>query len=102
VAILGELFGVKAAWHGPGDVSPIGHAANVALDLVSYNFGVQEYSPFSERLQEVCKGCPEMKDGYLYANETPGWEVSVGATNFQQFSPAPPAPPGRAPASVLA
>ena len=42
IAILGELFGVKTAWHGPGDVSPIGHAANLHLDLVSNNFGVQE------------------------------------------------------------
>ena len=49
IAILGEIFGVRTAWHGPGDVSPIGHAANVTLDLVSYNFGVQEYSPFNER-----------------------------------------------------
>ena len=77
VAILGEIFGVKTAWHGPGDVSPVGHAANVALDLVSYNFGVQEYSPFNERLQEVFKGCPEMKDGYLYANENPGWGIEI-------------------------
>ncbi len=77
VAILGEMFGVKTAWHGPGDVSPVGHAANVALDLVSYNFGVQEYSPFSERLQEVFKGCPEMKDGYLFANENPGWGIEI-------------------------
>jgi mannonate dehydratase len=77
VAILGEMFGVKTAWHGPGDVSPVGHAANVALDLVSYNFGIQEYSPFNDRLQEVFKGCPEMKDGYLYANESPGWGIEI-------------------------
>jgi mannonate dehydratase len=77
VAVLGELFGVKTAWHGPGDVSPVGHAANVALDLASYNFGVQEYSPFNERTQEVFQGCPVMKDGYLYANEAPGWGIEV-------------------------
>jgi mannonate dehydratase len=77
MAILGEIFGVKTAWHGPGDVSPIGHACNVALDLASYNFGVQEYSPFNERLQEVFPGCPVMKDGYLYANEKPGWGIEV-------------------------
>ena len=25
----GEFFGVKTAWHGPGDVSPVGHAAGL-------------------------------------------------------------------------
>ena len=34
IAAFGEMFGVRTAWHGPGDVSPIGHAANVTLDLV--------------------------------------------------------------------
>src|SRR5204862_411637 len=27
VAALCEFFGVRTAWHGPGDVSPVGHAA---------------------------------------------------------------------------
>jgi mannonate dehydratase len=74
---MGEIFGVKTAWHGPGDVSPVGHAANVALDLACYNFGVQEYSSFSDRDQEVFRGCPVMKNGYLYANEAPGWGIEV-------------------------
>lgn len=77
IAAMGEIFGVKTAWHGPGDVSPIGHAANVALDLACYNFGVQEYSSFNERTQEVFHGCPVMKNGYLYANEAPGWGIEV-------------------------
>ena len=77
MAILGEAFGVRTAWHGPGDVSPVGHAANVALDLVSYNFGVQEYSPFGETTREVFSGVPEFKDGYLYATEKPGWGIEV-------------------------
>ncbi len=58
IAILGELNGVKTAWHGPGDVSPIGHMANVTLDVVSYNFGIQEYSEFNARTQEIFHGCP--------------------------------------------
>jgi len=77
LAILGETFGVKTAWHGPGDVSPVGHAANVALDLASWNFGVQEYSPFGDATREVFSGCPEMRNGYLYANEAPGWGIEV-------------------------
>jgi mannonate dehydratase len=77
VAAFAELFGVRTAWHGPGDVSPVGHAANVALDVACYNFGVQEYSPFSERVREVFSGCPEMRDGYLWPNEKPGWGIEV-------------------------
>ena len=77
IAIMAESFGVKTAWHGPGDVSPIGHMANVMLDLVSYNFGIQEYSPFNERTQEIFQGCPVMKDGYLWASEKPGWGIEI-------------------------
>jgi mannonate dehydratase len=77
IAILAEQFGVRTAWHGPGDVSPIGHAANVTLDLVSYNFGVQEYSPFNDATREVFSNCPRLERGYLYANEAPGWGIEV-------------------------
>ena len=35
MAALCEFFGVRTAWHGPGDVSPVGHAANVHLDLAT-------------------------------------------------------------------
>jgi mannonate dehydratase len=77
IAILAEQYGVKTAWHGPGDVSPIGHVANATLDLVSYNFGIQEYSRFNERTQAIFQGCPEMKDGYLWVNEKPGWGIEI-------------------------
>jgi len=97
VAALGEFYGVKTAWHGPGDVSPIGHACNVTLDVACYNFGIQEYSPFNERLQEVFKGCPVMKDGYLYPNEAPGWgiEVDEKAAAKYPFGPGRGGPGGR-------
>src|SRR5215467_11206789 len=77
IAAFGEMFGVRTAWHGPGDVSPVGHMANATLDIVCPNFGVQEYSPFSEALQEVFHGCPVMKNGYVYVNEAPGWGIEV-------------------------
>jgi mannonate dehydratase len=85
IAILAENFGVRTAWHGPGDVSPIGHMANVMLDLVSYNFGIQEYSPFNERTQEVFQGCPVMKDGYLWASEKPGWGIEIDEKAAARF-----------------
>ena len=77
LAALCEWFGVRTAWHGPGDVSPIGHCANIALDLTCYNFGIQERSVFPEQTQEVFPGCPQLKDGYFWANERPGWGVEI-------------------------
>jgi mannonate dehydratase len=77
MAALAEIFGVRTAWHGPGDVSPIGHAANLALDLACPNFGVQEYYRIPERVLEVFDGCPQMRNGYLYPNESPGWGIEV-------------------------
>ena len=46
VAALGEAFNVRTAWHGPGDLSPIGSMCNITLDVACHNFGVQEYSAF--------------------------------------------------------
>ena len=91
IAILAEQFGVKTAWHGPGDVSPVGHMANVTLDIVSYNFGIQEYTPFGERTQAIFKGCPVMKDGYLWVNENPGWGIEIDEKEAAKapFRPSP-------------
>ena len=77
MAILAELHGVKTAWHGPGDVSPVGHACNVALDLASWNFGIQEAVRFNEATQEVFSGCPHVENGYMHINEAPGFGVEL-------------------------
>ncbi|MDZ7317100.1 MAG: starvation-sensing protein RspA [candidate division KSB1 bacterium] len=77
LAALAEAFQVRTAWHGPGDVSPVGHAANIHLDLAVPNFGIQERVLFDERTQEVFPGCPYVKNGYLYVNEAPGWGVDI-------------------------
>jgi len=85
VAAMGELHGVRTAWHGPGDVSPVGHAANLHLDVTCPNFGVQEFSPFSEAEQEVFPGCPELRQGYLYPNDRPGLGVDVDEKKAAEY-----------------
>ncbi len=77
VARLGEAFGVRTAWHGPGDVSPVGHAANAHIDLAVWNFGIQEAVRFSDRLREVFPGAPTMDNGYMIVNEAPGLGVDI-------------------------
>ena len=85
IALLAENFGVKTAWHAPGDLSPVGHMANVTLDVASYNFGIQEWSPFQPKVLEVFQGCAEMKDAYLWVSEKPGWGVEVDEKAAAKF-----------------
>ena len=72
-----EGFSVRTAWHGPGDVSPVGHAANLHLDLSSANFGVQEWYGPSDVIREVFPGTPELRRGYLYPNSKPGLGIDI-------------------------
>jgi mannonate dehydratase len=77
LAAFCEFFNIRTAWHGPGDVSPVGHAANMALDLSCYNFGIQEQTVFGQRTHEVFPGCPEIRDGYMWSNDLPGLGIDV-------------------------
>lgn len=81
-----EAFGVRTAWHGPKDVSPVGHAANLHLEISSHNFGIHEFSGFNEEIQEVFPGCPEVRNGYLYPNDKPGLGIDINeklAANYE-------------------
>ena len=71
-----EAYGVRTAWHGPNDLSPIGMAVQMHLDLNSHNFGIQEFSGFTKEEQEVFPGCPVIREGYAYVNDGPG--IGVG------------------------
>ncbi len=77
VAAFAGMFGVRTAWHGPGDVSPVGHAANLHLDLWAPNFGIQEWCRFPDLVYEMFPGTPEVRNGYLYPNDRPGLGIDV-------------------------
>jgi mannonate dehydratase len=85
LAALCEWFGVRTAWHGPGDVSPVGHAANVHLDLAVPNFGIQEAREFTQAEQDVFPGCPVLKDGYYHANDRPGLGIDLNEKMAKKF-----------------
>src|SRR5262245_15056926 len=85
IAALCEFFGVRTAWHGPGDVSPVGHAANVHIDLATPNFGIQEARVFTQAEQDVFPGCPVLKDGYYWANDKPGLGIDLDETLAAKF-----------------
>jgi mannonate dehydratase len=85
LAALAEAFHVRSAWHGPLDVSPVGHAANAHLDLAIWNFGIQECARFGDAMREVFPGAPTLKNGYLHVNEAPGWGVDLNEEAAKKY-----------------
>lgn len=77
VAIFANIFGIRTAWHGPSDTSPVGHAANLHLDVWAPNFGIQEWYCPSELEYEMFPGLPRIRDGYLYPNDLPGLGIDI-------------------------
>lgn len=71
-AIHAQIYGIRTAWHGPGDTSPVGHAANLHLDLWAPNFGIQEWCRFDDLVYELFPGLPVVRNGYMYPNDKPG------------------------------
>ncbi|MFI7675666.1 enolase C-terminal domain-like protein [Actinophytocola sp. NPDC049390] len=84
---LCEVNGVRTAWHGPGDVSPVGVAANVALDVTTSAFGIQEGHVYADTVREVFPGTPVAVDGYLYPSDAPGWGVDLDERLAARYPP---------------
>jgi mannonate dehydratase len=96
--IFAEQFGVRTAWHGPGDMSPLAHAANIHIDLAARNFGVQEWSGCEppnvviqelkgprDALLDVFPGLPEFRNGHVYANDKPGLGVEINEAEALKY-----------------
>jgi mannonate dehydratase len=76
-AAVADAYGVRTAFHGPSDISPLAHAANVHLDLALPNFGIQEFVEHDHRVFEVFRWGVEMRGGYIYYDGAPGLGVEV-------------------------
>lgn len=70
-------YQIKSGFHGPTDVSPVGMAAALHLDLAIHNFGIQEYMPHSQLTNEVFEQSFTFKNGDLHPGEKPGLGVTV-------------------------
>jgi len=89
VFAFAELYQVKSGSHGPSDISPVGQAAAVHLDMAIPNFGIQEYMGYPSLVAEVFHGGPTYDDGYLHPSEAPGLGIDydeVAAARFE-YSP---------------
>lgn len=82
-----EPFGVRTAWHCPADVSPIGAAANIHLDMALHNFGIQEWAMRNDAEHEIFPGIPEVKDGMIYINDNPGLGIDFDEEKAALYPP---------------
>jgi mannonate dehydratase len=86
-AIHAGLYGIRTAWHGPGDTSPVGHAANLALDLWAQNFGIQEWCRFDSLVYDMFPGLPVVRNGYMYPSGKPGLGIDFDEALAAKYPP---------------
>ena len=90
-------YQIRAAIHGPADISPVGMAAGLHLNLAVHNFGIQEYAPHPPETFDVFHVGYRFESGYLHPGEAPG----IGVTLDEQAAASYPYAPGYLPVNTL-
>ncbi len=90
-------YQIKSAVHGPEDISPVGMAAAIHLDLAVHNFGIQEFSGHTALTDEVFRHAYTFTDGYLHPGEEPG----IGVELDRELAAAHPYEPSYLPVNRL-
>jgi mannonate dehydratase len=88
---------VRTGIHGPEDISPVGMAAGLHLDLAAHNFGIQEYSGHTDATNTVFRHAYTFEGGFLHPGEAPG----IGVELDEDAAAAFPYRPGYLPVNRL-
>ncbi|GAB7192684.1 D-galactonate dehydratase family protein [Kineococcus sp. NUM-3379] len=86
---LAALYQVKSGMHGPTDISPVGMAAALHLDLAIHNFGIQEFMEHSPTTLEVFRTSYTFTDGLLHPGDEPGLGVELDEEAAARFGYVP-------------
>ncbi|MEP7765574.1 D-mannonate dehydratase ManD [Sanguibacter sp. 25GB23B1] len=83
------IYGVKSGMHGPTDISPVGMAAALHLDIAIHNFGIQEYMQHSATTLEVFRTSYTFEGGLLHPGTAPGLGVDLDEDAAAAFEYTP-------------
>jgi mannonate dehydratase len=91
LATVAEHHYVETAFHGPPDLSPVGQAASVHVDLSVPNFGVQEYTDYADvygaSVADVFEGGATLDEsvGGLDVPDEPGLGIDVDREAAREY-----------------
>jgi mannonate dehydratase len=83
------IYHVRSACHGPMDVSPVAMGCNIHVDVAIPNFGIQEFSGYTEATHETFQCAWSYDRGYLQPGETPGHGVDIDEAVATKYPYAP-------------
>ena len=85
LAVLCQSFGVRLAWHGPPDMTPIGVAVNTHLNIHLHNAAIQEFIPPQANTLAVFPNAPQAEGGYMYPLDRAGIGMQVDEAALARF-----------------
>lgn len=85
IADFAAMYQVKTGAHGPSDISPIGMAAGLHLDMWVPNFGVQEFMGYSEKMLSVFNTNWRFENGYMHPSDKPGLGIDFNEAEAKKY-----------------
>jgi mannonate dehydratase len=80
IADYASVYHVRTGCHGAMDMSPICLGAALNFDLWVPNFGIPEYSGYTDQTLEVFPHAWSFADGHLHPGHAPGHGVDIDET----------------------
>ena len=74
---MASVYHINMGFHGATDLSPVNLAASLHFDIAVNNFGIQEYMPHQDPVNDVFSVNYRFEKGYMTIDDTPGIGIDI-------------------------